>query len=246
MDLSRVLFLTLTFDPARWKDADTAWRHSRDCWKRLRDHLAYRYGMGHGRDRSKAQVLYVQTWEQHKNGWPHVHVLVYCPEIAKDVRARGHYWKASEQRHVWRWQRQVLQELAIASGFGWRCDVDFPRKDRGSVAGYLVKIASELTRSDSKSDQAPVAAPKGFRRLRSSVGFLEPLRGKSAAFIDDAGELVNLWEGALITAPLDMLELALEVAKEHGPGALGVSLKWALGELEKVPWRKPSSAPNAS
>lgn len=241
-----MLFLTLTFDPARWKDADSAWRHSRDCWKRLRDRLAYRYGLGRGRNRQAARVVYVQTWEQHKNGWPHVHALVYCESMAEDVRRRGAFWKAGEQRMVHRWQKQVLQEDAVAAGFGWRCDVDFPRKDRGSVAGYLVKLASELTRSDSKSDQAPIAAPKGFRRLRATPHFLAPIAGEAEAFVDDSGELVNLWSGALITAPLDLLELALEVAREHGPERLGESLRWALGELEKVPWPKPPSAPNAN
>lgn len=245
IDLSRVLFLTLTFDPRRWRDAGEAWRHSRDCWKRLRDRLAYRYGLGRGRERQAARILYVQTWEQHKNGWPHVHALVYCESMADDVRRRGAFWKASELRHVHRWQKQVLQREAVASGFGWRCDVDFPRKDRGAVAGYLVKLASELTRSDAKSDQAPVNAPKGFRRLRSTPRFLEPIAGKSEAFLDQSGELVSLWSGAIVTAPIELLELALEIARDHGPERLGESLRWAIRELEKVPWLRPRSVPNA-
>jgi len=240
--LDEVVFLTLTFDPARWKDAASAWRHSKDCWKRLTDRLRYRYGLGAGRERVNARIVYVQTWEQHQSGWPHVHALVHCPALAQDVRRQGQFWSKAELRQVWRWQKTVLQKEAQAAGFGWRCDVDFPRKERGAVAGYLVKLAAELTRSDAKHAQTPVDAPKGFRRLRATERFLPPIRELGEVCTDHNGELVSLWSGVIVLAPLDWIELALAAAEKYGVDRLGEGLRSALAELERTPWPGLSSA----
>lgn len=236
-----MVFVTLTFDQARWKSAAAAWRHSKDCWKRLTDRLRYRYGCGQGRSRENARIVYVQTWEQHESGWPHVHALIHCPELAQDVRRQGQFWSKAELRQVWRWQKSVLQKEAQAAGFGWRCDVDFPRKDRGAVAGYLLKLAKELTRSDVKHAQTPIAAPKGFRRLRATERFLPPIRELGEVMVDEHGELVSLWSGNIVLAPLDWIELAVSASQEYGVEALGEGLRWALGELERKPWLRPKS-----
>src|SRR5690242_11542378 len=108
--LDELVFVTLTFDPKRWKSAESAWLHSKDCWKRLTDRLRYRYGCGKGRARENARIVYVQTWEQHANGWPHVHALVHCPALAQDVRRQGQFYSKAELRSVWRWQKTVLQK----------------------------------------------------------------------------------------------------------------------------------------
>lgn len=204
LPLSEVLFLTLTFDRSRWSNAEAAWQAAREVWKDLRDRLVYAYGEGRGRARRKASLVYVQTWEQHKDGWPHVHALVWCAAAAADVRRRGSYQRtvAGEQRPIWRWARQVLRPMALASGFGPILDVQFPRRDAGALAGYLVKIAAELTGS-AKKDQTPLDAPKGFRRIRATPKFLEPARRRS-------GE----WTGSLLLAPVDLVLEELERGAE--------------------------------
>jgi hypothetical protein len=56
------------------------------------------------------------------------------------------------------------------------------------MAGYLVKLAKELTGAQAKKgDQAPLHAPRHFRRIRASRGLL-PAQAKGA------GE----WTGALV------------------------------------------------
>lgn len=243
VELGDLVFVTLTFDQKRWESAAKAWRHSKDCWKRLVDNLRYRYGCGRGRARDNARIVYVQTWEQHSSGWPHVHALIHCPELAQDVRRRGQFWSKAELRNVWRWQKAVLQPEAQRAGFGWRCDVDFPRKDRGAVAGYLLKIAKELTHSGGKGNQTPIAAPKGFRRLRATVKFLPPIHDlRQEVCTDVNGELVSLWSGAIVLAPFEWLELAIAAADEYGRDRLGDALSQALMEWERTPWPRLSSA----
>lgn len=224
--LDQVLFLTLTFDPARYGSPGAAWRETRECWKKLRDELAYRYGEGQGRGKRKARLVYVQTWEQTRNGWPHVHALVWSSALAADMKSRGSYQLIvrGEPRPVWRWGSQVLRGAAVRAGFGEVVDVQFPRRERGQLAAYLVKIASELTGS-AKKDQTPVAAPKGFRRIRATPKFLEPARRSSGEYV-----------GALLAAPLELVLDELEA----GAGTFLEAAARAKGRADQ--WlRRPSA-----
>lgn len=250
--LDELLFLTLTFDQRRMtlrmlrkcpgialEEAQErarawAWRVCGRTWKRLRDALAYRYGHAFkvsnprpkGRRRKawlsrrrKARIDYVQTWEQHRSGWPHVHAVFWAPEVARDVRRRGFFAGVDtkgEPRDLWRWTRQVLVPLAVRAGFGRIADVQFPRKDGAALAGYLVKLAGELTGSHSK-DQTPVEAPRGFRRLRATPKWLSPV-----------AKAASEWTGAVLGAPVAMVERALRAGAE----GLDRAAAWARSALE--------------
>lgn len=233
VQLADCLFVTLTFDPAKWRDMHAAWSAAGSCWKDLRDALAYEYGVGAGRGRRKATIVYVQTWEQHKSGWPHVHALVHCPAIARDVRRLGSYAgkdaRSGEERLFWRWGSKVLRPRAVSAGFGHVVDVQFPRKESEALAGYLVKIAAELTGSHAK-DQRPVEAPRGFRRLRATPKFLAPIAKAS-------GE----WAGAMIAAPIEHVQEAFDRGAE-----LWDSLENAAKTLWDQPWRRRSPALSAA
>lgn len=230
VQLDQVLFLTLTFDRTRYGSAADAWRACRDAWKRLRDTLAYRYGEGLGRGTKKARLVYVQTWEQHRDGWPHVHVLLWSEEIAADVRRNGSYQRTErgEPRPIWRWGRSVLRKAAMEAGFGPILDVQFPRKERGALASYLVKLAAELTGS-AKKDQTPVDAPKGFRRIRATPKFLEPARRSSGEF---AGEL--------LLAPFDAVLEELD----RGAETFHAAAEIVKGRIDR--WLRPNRAPTAA
>jgi hypothetical protein len=121
---------------------------------------------------------YAATVEQHKSGWPHLNVmLVGTPELLESIDSGDAYA---------RW----LIGPAVRAGWGWRLTIERAR-DADAVAGYLVKLArtaGELT----KSSQLPLDAPRGTRRVRSSRGFLGPLREKS------------VWTGALVREPVDL------------------------------------------
>jgi hypothetical protein len=138
-------YVVLTFDPKNLEGKDEAFVRGKALWSKLRHSLTRRFG----------RVEYIQTWEAHKSGWPHVNVLIHNARI----NAMG-----------WKKFRRVLKVLAVKAGFGKIIWVE-PMKSGDAMAGYLVKLARELTGATVK-DQVPVDAPAHFRRLRASRGLL--------------------------------------------------------------------------
>lgn len=135
------------------------------CWDKLRKRLVRSYG----------KVAYVQTVERHRKGGCHLNVVIGNAAIACEV-----------ERDWRKWRREVLIPSAVDCGFGpvaWveRCD-----KASGRLAGYITKLANELTGALSK-DQVPDDAPPHFRRIRASRGLLPP-----APESDLTGELVKV------------------------------------------------------
>jgi hypothetical protein len=200
-DTDALAFLTLTFDRKRYTKPRDAWYGATACWKKLRDRLAYHYGT-RGRGGKRARVRYVSVFEQHQNGWPHVHALVECRELLEDMTELGFYEREQDgkERKIYRWTRKVLRPMLLDSGFGPIAHTE-PPDSIGGMAGYLVKLAAELTGSHSKQDQTPVRAPKGFRRLRATPGFL-PSRKREAT-----------WTGRLVHARTETLEMAADCGK---------------------------------
>ncbi len=130
------------------------------AWPKLRKRLARRFGVtGFG---------YVATGEQHGDGFPHLNVLFYCPELAALAGADWQAAAALIRRHV------------VEAGFGSQFYIEGGlRTDRRTMAAYLVKASFRgAGRELGKVSQAPVTAPKGFRRLRSSRRFMAPLRSR--------------------------------------------------------------------
>jgi len=150
------------------------------CWDKVRKRLTRRYG----------RMEYVQTLERHKKGGCHLNVVIGNAAIGKAVDDN---WR--------KWRREVMAPTAVACGFGpvvWveRCD-----EQSGRLAGYLTKLASELTGAMGKS-QVPDDAPPHFRRIRASRGLLPPepesdLTGKLVkvpipVYLIDTGNLCGL------------------------------------------------------
>jgi len=138
-------YVVLTFDPKDWRDEIAAYRGAGELWNRLRSSLTRKYG----------RIDYIQTWEATKKGWPHVNILLHNARI---------------QAAPWKKFRRVLKALAKRAGFGQILWVE-PMRDGVAMAGYMVKLARELTGA-ARKDQVPVDAPKHFRRLRASRGIL--------------------------------------------------------------------------
>lgn len=148
------VYSVLTFDPSQYRDQWDAFRAGCRNFQKLNQRLTRAFG----------KIAYVQTWEQHKTGWPHVNVAIHNSEIFSRCAGAG-----------WRSWRQWLIPHAIACGFGRVVHVH-PLYEGGtlSLAGYMTKLSRELTGSATK-DQTPVDAPLGFHRLRTSRGLLEPI-----------------------------------------------------------------------
>jgi hypothetical protein len=182
------LVLTLTFDPSKWSSQAEVYRQAGRCWQKLLNRLRRKYG-SHA---APAPIGYLAVWERHQSGWAHVHLVVHSKLLADDVRRRGQCdpkvhpyrawrWDQRIRKQVpnWAWKPEVLEDLAVATGFGKVSDVQFPRAAEGGLAGYFLKLTGELVGC---FDQRPINAPKGFRRLRASRRFL-PARKKGSGRI---------------------------------------------------------------
>ncbi len=143
--------LTLTFQQKGLVLNSSVFRACKFAWSNLRKRISRRYG----------PIRYVQSWEVHRTGWPHVHIAISNRELFDrpdwNPRARFTF---------------TLLQAAVESGFGpvgWLEQL----KSEEAMSGYLCKIARELTGSG-KDYQVPVNAPKNFRRIRASVRLLPP------------------------------------------------------------------------
>lgn len=144
-------YLVLTYAQAEWDSQSALYKAGVRHWSSLRKRLTREYG----------KLAYIQTWERHKSGWPHVNVLIGNPRF---YAAACDDWR--KLRSGW------VRPHAVECGFGPVLWVE-PMKDSDRMAGYLTKLARELTGA-AKKDQAPVEAPPHFRRLRASRGLLPP------------------------------------------------------------------------
>lgn len=141
--------MVLTYAQRSWRSPAQLFRLGVEHWSALRKRLTRRYGT----------LAYIQTWEIHRTGWPHVNVLVgnwnLCCEAEDDAQVL---------------RDKVLRPAARAVGFGKQVFVQ-PMHDAALMANYLTKLASELTGAAVKN-QIPINAPPHFRRLRASQGLL--------------------------------------------------------------------------
>ena len=159
-----ITFLVLTLDPKDWKPEgnesaqDRMFRASNKCWRMLLQKIARKYGPSE----------FLTVTEQTKRGIPHFNIALVNPLVAADLVGCG---KGGAGSNFKNWLEGVLPGV----GFGRICFAE-PARTSDAIAGYIVKVAgtSALTGEVTKQSQLPVDAPKGFRRIRSSRGFLPP------------------------------------------------------------------------
>lgn len=143
--------VVLTYPHREWPRVRELFRFGVVSWSRLRKRIVREYGT----------LEYIQTWEQHKSGHPHVNVAISNTKLFLDACR-------NRKEVITGWFR----ENAMACGFGKEMWVT-PVYDAKGMAGYMTKLARELTGATMKN-QIPVLAPRHFRRLRSSRGTLPP------------------------------------------------------------------------
>lgn len=146
------LYIVLTFKQHDWPDKAKLYRHGVSCWSKLRQRITRKWGPVH----------YVQTWEKHEKGGPHVNIAISNKGLFEACAGDG--WKVIRSK----WLNVVAEEC----GFGYITWLE-PMRGYDELAGYFVKLARELTGSGIKS-QIPEDAPRHFRRLRASRGLLPP------------------------------------------------------------------------
>lgn len=174
-------FLTLTLDPKRFKSRESMYKRVGGMWAQFRHELKRIYGYDH---------FFLAFEVSVRAKALHIHAIVRSKKLYAEVQhAPGEMvFKGKPSLGAGRVWKDWLKPTALACGFGFKCDVSAVR-DHGAMSGYLVKssgISGELSQADSK-DQLPIDAPKGFRRIRSSKGFLVPKLKNE----DVTGELIQ-------------------------------------------------------
>jgi hypothetical protein len=146
-------YLVLTFDPKRFvTGARDAYRVLVRCWAKLYKRLVRRWG----------RAPYCLLVEEHRNQWPHVNALL-GGHVGTEVAAGR-----------WREVRREMRPMIEESGFGQVIWVD-AKAASPALPQYIAKYCTKV-------DQAPVHAPRKFRRLRASRGFLGKARAKGELF----------------------------------------------------------------
>lgn len=144
-------YLVFTYPQSTKKlDAD-AFRMGGRLWAMMRKRIVREFG----------QIKYIQTWEVHKSGWPHMNCLI--SNVSLYDEAKENYRKL---------RRRFFIPANVEVGFGRRIWVE-PMKHERHMAGYLCKLGLELVGAKVKA-QVPVNAPRHFRRIRASVRLLPP------------------------------------------------------------------------
>lgn len=145
-------YIVLTFPQNDWPEKWKLYRAGVDLWAKLRKRFVRQWG----------KMEYIQTWEAHASGGPHVNVVIGNEDF---------FWRSTEN---WRAVRRTwLRPAAMECGFGKVCWLKSMYSPQG-LAGYLTKLSRELTGALNKS-QVPVNAPHHFRRIRASQGTLPPV-----------------------------------------------------------------------
>ena len=173
-----ISFWVLTLDQRAFTrpdetDAQSRYRAFRELnqrWSKLRKRLNRRFGV----------VRFISTVEQHRSGWPHLNVIAVNSDIG--ALCRGAQWLSSSRES--RFNREI-HSMVTGCGFGRMMTVEAARSKQ-ALAQYIAKLSTEvelpamrdqtgrLAAEVSKITQAPVHAPRHFRALRASVGFLVP------------------------------------------------------------------------
>jgi hypothetical protein len=215
LDPRGFVFLVLTLDRQGtrsgrpWRDIDEAWGELGKMSTAVLKKIGATWGpdtrlQGKKRKRSVRTLgnRWVATVEAHRTGWPHLNLIVWCPELAEhleDDRA-GRLEDpeladaVAEAQALWRDRKPVPAELRerarravvargalldIITDAGWGYQSTAERaRNLEAVLAYGVKVAGlhESSMGElAKVTQCPLNAPSRFRRLRSGKGFLPPV-----------------------------------------------------------------------
>lgn len=181
---------------------------------------------------------WVGVVEAHRSGWPHLNLLVWCPELAELLRSEHadrledpevadavalarDAWKNGEPLPELvreRARRATLAggrvlELLRESGWGHQSTAEAARSTE-ALAGYVVKLAGmhdAAVGEVAKITQVPMNAPERFRRLRSGKGFLPPRHKDpevTGCMVRRRVSAEGDWEIVAVNAPADEAQKA--------------------------------------
>jgi hypothetical protein len=154
--VDKCTYVVLTVNRKDFRDPVSAYLEWKSCWAKLRKRLVREYG----------KLEYVMTMERHRDGFPHGNLIIYNQGIYD--AAKGYHDAKSRHADLRTTEKETrLSPHVTASGFGKIFWMD-PIRSSSEIAAYIMKIVGEVA----KEEQLPINAPRHFRRIRSSNGFL--------------------------------------------------------------------------
>jgi hypothetical protein len=165
-----------------------AWSDVREAYKRLGAQSERFLKRLRRRLSARGYVAFKRQWvavvEAHRSGWPHMNLMIHCPDLARLLRE-----SADSRKRLGMTDRESillagdLKAHAIEAGWGPQSTAEACRGDVDALTGYVTKLAGLHDASVgevAKITQAPMVANARFRRLRSGKGFLPPRRSNPA------------------------------------------------------------------
>lgn len=243
------VFLVLTLDRdgyfsgAPWTDVNEAYRQISTQTSKLLKRIGREWGhhtrverSGRSGELRTARYLgnrWVAVVEAHRSGWPHVNLMLWCPELAaeleRDQRERLEDPELADAvalaQDAWRKKEPIPREIRerarraalvggrlaqIVTETGWGLQSTAERaRDIEAVIGYGVKLAGLHDASVgelAKITQCPMNAPERFRRFRCGKGFLAPRHtdpSVTGCLVRRARSAQGDWEIRAVNAPND-------------------------------------------
>lgn len=164
LHVANLLLVVLTLDPRREpKDLDSKYRVLQPQWQELQRALTKTFG----------KFDFVTTVEAHRNGRPHLNVIIHSRAIAAQLRRKPpNAWDQKERLGPSWWRTYAAQ-----AGWGYRTYLGHVLT-KDDAASYVTKFEAGTVIDPAtmgevvKLSQLPVLAPRRMRRVRSSKGFL--------------------------------------------------------------------------
>jgi hypothetical protein len=181
LDAAGWVYFVLTIDREgyysgqRWADVTAAFRALGELQHKFLTRLR---GMQKRNGWSVTKNQWVSVVEAHRSGWPHINLMLWCPELADELRA-----DRAERLRIGRTERQAIlvedevRAITQDAGFGRQSTAEGARS-RDALIGYITKLSGHAMGAAigevAKITQAPTRAPQRFRRLRAGKCFLPP------------------------------------------------------------------------
>lgn len=130
------------------------------------------------------QNEWVATVEVQKNGWPHINLIVLCPELAAELRRDDETLaECGLDERGRKLVRGRVLDFTLQAKWGRQSTAEAARSSE-ALAGYVTKLAGDLERTAgevAKITQTPTNARMKLRRVRAGKGFLRT-RQKNESF----------------------------------------------------------------
>lgn len=222
--LEDLLLVVLTLTPEeRRRPLDEQYQALEPKWTLLQKYLT----RGWGDVPPMGRFKFVTVVEQHRDGVPHMNVIVHSPALAQHLREHPPNAADVAAKRGPRWFRDLVAHVgwgplaSIGHAIGKHELASYVGKTGAGSAPHPTAVGEVV-----KLSQLPVMAPRRMRRLRSTKGWLPPARRPTHPD----------WTGKMVQIPTPE-----KMQEQQRAGARGMLEAWVqsrhLREVPGAAWR---------